>query len=124
VHLGKREHRRSAPRPPAFFYRLVEEVPQYWQRLVVRPDVTGFAQTRITREDSWEDKLIHDLEYIADRSISIYLRVLGATLTRIIRLTFSGRNRSGQDRITANRAGEGEVRRWAYRTAASAPLCR
>src|SRR5204863_2329027 len=57
------------PRPvrPAFFYRLVEEVPQYWQRLVVRPGVTGFAQTRITREDSWEDKLIHDLEYIADR---------------------------------------------------------
>jgi lipopolysaccharide/colanic/teichoic acid biosynthesis glycosyltransferase len=83
------------PRPvrPAFFYRLVEEVPQYWQRLVVRPGVTGFAQTRITREDSWEDKLIHDLEYIADRSIRLYLRVLGATMARIIRLTLSGRNR-------------------------------
>jgi len=83
------------PRPvrPAFFYRLVEEVPQYWQRLVVPPGVTGFAQTRITREDSWEDKLIHDLEYIADRSIRLYLRVLGATMARIVRLTFSGRNR-------------------------------
>jgi lipopolysaccharide/colanic/teichoic acid biosynthesis glycosyltransferase len=83
------------PRPvrPAFFYRLVEEVPQYWQRLVVRPGVTGFAQTRITREDSWEDKLIHDLEYIADRSIRLYLRVLGATVGRIVRLTLSGRNR-------------------------------
>lgn len=83
------------PRPvrPAFFYRLVEEVPQYWQRLVVRPGVTGFAQTRITREDSWEDKLIHDLEYIADRSVRLYLRVLGATMARIIRLTLSGRNR-------------------------------
>jgi lipopolysaccharide/colanic/teichoic acid biosynthesis glycosyltransferase len=83
------------PRPvrPAFFYRLVEEVPQYWQRLVVRPGVTGFAQTRVTREDSWEDKLIHDLEYIADRSIRLYLRVLGATMARIIRLTLSGRNR-------------------------------
>jgi lipopolysaccharide/colanic/teichoic acid biosynthesis glycosyltransferase len=83
------------PRPvrPAFFYRLVEEVPQYWQRLVVRPGVTGFAQTRITREDSWEDKLIHDLEYIADRSIRLYLRVLGATMARILRLTLSGRNR-------------------------------
>jgi lipopolysaccharide/colanic/teichoic acid biosynthesis glycosyltransferase len=83
------------PRPvrPAFFYRLVEEVPQYWQRLVIRPGVTGFAQTRITREDSWEDKLIHDLEYIADRSIRLYLRVLGATVARIISLTLSGRNR-------------------------------
>jgi lipopolysaccharide/colanic/teichoic acid biosynthesis glycosyltransferase len=83
------------PRPvrPAFFYRLVQDVPQYWQRLVVRPGVTGFAQTRITREDSWEDKLIHDLEYIADRSIRLYLRVLGATMVRIVRLTVSGRNR-------------------------------
>ena len=83
------------PRPvrPAFFYRLVEEVPQYWQRLVIRPGVTGFAQTRITREDSWEDKLIHDLEYIADRSIRLYLRVLGATVARIITLTLRGRAR-------------------------------
>ena len=83
------------PRPvrPAFFNRLCEEIPQYWQRLVVRPGVTGFAQTRITREDSWEDKLIHDLEYIADRSIRLYLRVLGATMTRIVTLTLRGRDR-------------------------------
>ena len=83
------------PRPirPAFFNRICEEIPTYWQRLVVRPGVTGFAQTRITREDSWEDKLIHDLEYIADRSVRLYLRVLGATMARIIRLTLSGRNR-------------------------------
>jgi lipopolysaccharide/colanic/teichoic acid biosynthesis glycosyltransferase len=83
------------PRPvrPAFFNRLAEEVPQYWQRLVVRPGVTGFAQTRITREDSWEDKLIHDLEYIADRSIRLYLRVLGATAVRIVSLTLRGRAR-------------------------------
>ena len=83
------------PRPirPAFFNQICEELPTYWQRLVVRPGVTGFAQTRITREDSWEDKLIHDLEYIADRSVRLYLRVLGATITRIIRLTLSGRAR-------------------------------
>jgi lipopolysaccharide/colanic/teichoic acid biosynthesis glycosyltransferase len=83
------------PRPvrPAFFNRLCEEIPQYWQRLVVRPGVTGFAQTRITREDSWEDKLIHDLEYIADRSIRLYLRVLSATITRIASLTVRGRDR-------------------------------
>ena len=75
------------PRPvrPAFFFRLVDEVPQYWQRLVVRPGVTGFAQTRITREDSWEDKLIHDLEYIADRSVSLYLRICVRTTMRVIK---------------------------------------
>jgi len=83
------------PRPvrPAFFNKLCEEIPQYWQRLVVRPGVTGFAQTRITREDSWEDKLIHDLEYIADRSTRLYLRVLGATMARIVKLTLRGRSR-------------------------------
>jgi lipopolysaccharide/colanic/teichoic acid biosynthesis glycosyltransferase len=83
------------PRPirPAFFNRMCEELPTYWQRLVVRPGVTGFAQTRITREDSWEDKLIHDLEYIADRSIRLYLRVLGATIARITSLTLRGRAR-------------------------------
>jgi lipopolysaccharide/colanic/teichoic acid biosynthesis glycosyltransferase len=83
------------PRPvrPAFFNRLCEEIPTYWQRLVLRPGVTGFAQTRITREDSWEDKLIHDLEYIADRSIRLYLRVLGATMARIVSLTLRGRDR-------------------------------
>ena len=60
------------PRPirPAFFEELTEEVPQYWQRLVVRPGVTGFAQTRVRREETWADKLAHDLEYIADRSVS------------------------------------------------------
>jgi lipopolysaccharide/colanic/teichoic acid biosynthesis glycosyltransferase len=83
------------PRPirPAFFNQICEELPTYWQRLVVRPGVTGFAQTRITREDSWEDKLIHDLEYIADRSIRLYLRVLGATIARITSLTLRGRAR-------------------------------
>jgi lipopolysaccharide/colanic/teichoic acid biosynthesis glycosyltransferase len=74
------------PRPirPAFFEELCERVPQYWQRLVVRPGVTGFAQTRITREEDWAFKLAHDLEYIADRSVSLYMRVLLATMGRVI----------------------------------------
>ena len=72
------------PRPvrPTFFVKLCEQVPQYWQRLVLRPGVTGFAQTRITREETWEDKLVHDLEYIADRSVSLYFRVLLETALR------------------------------------------
>jgi lipopolysaccharide/colanic/teichoic acid biosynthesis glycosyltransferase len=74
------------PRPirPAFFTELCEEIPQYWQRLVVRPGVTGFAQTRMTREESWADKLAHDMEYIADRSVSLYLSVLFATVAKVL----------------------------------------
>jgi lipopolysaccharide/colanic/teichoic acid biosynthesis glycosyltransferase len=75
------------PRPirPAFFEELCERIPQYWQRLVVRPGVTGLAQMRMTREEAWADKLAHDMEYIADRSISLYLRVILATVARVMR---------------------------------------
>ena len=80
------------PRPirPSFFELLCEQIPQYWQRLVVRPGVTGFAQTRITREALWEFKVAHDLEYIADRSVALYFRVLGATVWRVLRRTAIG----------------------------------
>jgi lipopolysaccharide/colanic/teichoic acid biosynthesis glycosyltransferase len=73
------------PRPirPAFFAELSREIPQYWQRLVVRPGVTGFAQTRITREESWANKLAHDMEYIADRSVGLYFNVLLATVAKV-----------------------------------------
>jgi lipopolysaccharide/colanic/teichoic acid biosynthesis glycosyltransferase len=84
------------PRPirPAFFVELTTEVPQYWQRLVVRPGVTGFAQTRVRREETWSDKLAHDLEYIADRSVGLYLQVLAATVVQITRRTWEGLTRS------------------------------
>lgn len=69
------------PRPirPAFFAQLSVDIPQYWQRLVVRPGVTGLAQLRLTREMTWAEKLAHDLEYIADRSVGLYLSVIATT---------------------------------------------
>jgi lipopolysaccharide/colanic/teichoic acid biosynthesis glycosyltransferase len=69
------------PRPirPAFFGELCAGIPEYWQRLVVRPGVTGLAQLRLTREMTWAEKLAHDLEYIADRSLRLYLSVITTT---------------------------------------------
>ena len=74
------------PRPirPAFFAELSVEIPQYWQRLVVRPGVTGLAQLRLTREMTWGEKLAHDLEYIADRSVRLYLSVIATTVWLIV----------------------------------------
>jgi lipopolysaccharide/colanic/teichoic acid biosynthesis glycosyltransferase len=70
------------PRPirPTFFAELCVGIPQYWQRLVVRPGVTGLAQLRLTRDMTWAEKLAHDMEYIADRSIGLYLSVIWTTV--------------------------------------------
>ena len=69
------------PRPirPLFFEELAQEIPAYWQRLVVPPGITGFAQLRLTREMTWGEKLIHDFEYIADRSVGLYVSILAET---------------------------------------------
>jgi len=74
------------PRPirPRFFAELVEELPAYWQRLVVRPGLTGFAQVRRGYETSMAEKLAHDLEWIADRSLRLYLRTLMTTAWRVL----------------------------------------
>jgi lipopolysaccharide/colanic/teichoic acid biosynthesis glycosyltransferase len=75
------------PRPirPRFFEELAAQLPAYWQRLVVRPGLTGFAQIRRGYETSMAEKLAHDLEWIADRSVRLYLRTLWATAVRILR---------------------------------------
>jgi lipopolysaccharide/colanic/teichoic acid biosynthesis glycosyltransferase len=74
------------PRPirPRFFGELVTGIPEYWQRLVVRPGVTGLAQLRLTREMTWSEKLAHDLEYIADRSVGLYMSVITTTVWLIV----------------------------------------
>jgi lipopolysaccharide/colanic/teichoic acid biosynthesis glycosyltransferase len=75
------------PRPirPRFFTELAHDLPAYWQRLVVRPGLTGFAQVRRGYETSMAEKLAHDLEWIADRSVGLYLRTLTITGVRVLR---------------------------------------
>ena len=75
------------PRPirPRFFAELADELPAYWQRLVVRPGLTGFAQVRRGYETSMAEKLAHDLEWIADRSVRLYLRTVVLTAARVVR---------------------------------------
>jgi lipopolysaccharide/colanic/teichoic acid biosynthesis glycosyltransferase len=80
------------PRPirPRFFEELAADLPAYWQRLVVRPGLTGFAQVRRGYETSMAEKLAHDLEWVADRSLRLYLRTLAATGWRVLRQSLRG----------------------------------
>jgi lipopolysaccharide/colanic/teichoic acid biosynthesis glycosyltransferase len=84
------------PRPirPRFFEQLATDLPAYWQRLVVRPGLTGFAQVRHGYETSMAEKLAHDLEWIADRSVPLYLRTLVTTGVRVIGQSLRGLVRS------------------------------
>ncbi len=79
------------PRPirPRFFSELAQDLPAYWQRLVVRPGLTGFAQVRHGYETSMAEKLAHDLEWIADRSVRLYLRTVVVTGLRVLRQTIT-----------------------------------
>lgn len=84
------------PRPirPRFFEQLAAELPAYWQRLVVRPGLTGFAQVRRGYDTSMAEKLAHDLEWIADRSVPLYLRTLTSTAIRVAGQSLRGLVRS------------------------------
>jgi lipopolysaccharide/colanic/teichoic acid biosynthesis glycosyltransferase len=91
------------PRPirPRFFEELAADLPAYWQRLVVRPGLTGFAQVRRGYETSMAEKLAHDLEWIADRSIRLYLRTLVVTAWRVLKQSLAalvGRSTSRERR--------------------------
>jgi lipopolysaccharide/colanic/teichoic acid biosynthesis glycosyltransferase len=85
------------PRPirPRFFEELAADLPAYWQRLVVRPGLTGFAQVRKGYETSMAEKLAHDLEYIADRSVPLYLRTVAVTGWRVLHQSLRGFVRPG-----------------------------
>ena len=80
------------PRPirPVFFEQLAHELPAYWQRLIVRPGLTGLAQVRRGYETSMAEKLAHDLEWIADRSVRLYLRTVLATGWRVLMQSLRG----------------------------------
>jgi lipopolysaccharide/colanic/teichoic acid biosynthesis glycosyltransferase len=80
------------PRPirPRFFKELADELPAYWQRLALRPGLTGFAQVRRGYETPMAEKLAHDLEWIADRSVRLYVRTLASTAWRVLGQSLRG----------------------------------
>jgi lipopolysaccharide/colanic/teichoic acid biosynthesis glycosyltransferase len=78
------------PRPerPYFVERFVETIPDYGERLAVRPGITGRAQVRLDYDASVDDvkrKVEQDLHYIRNRSLradlAIMLRTIWVVLT-------------------------------------------
>jgi lipopolysaccharide/colanic/teichoic acid biosynthesis glycosyltransferase len=81
------------PRPerPEFVPELERELPGYWQRLMVRPGVTGLAQVQLPPDSdltSVRNKLAHDLYYIRHLNPWLDARLLVCTVFYALGLPF------------------------------------
>ena len=79
------------PRPerPEIVAQLVESVPSYATRLVVRPGITGFAQVHLppdTNLQSVRNKVAYDRYYIARMGARLDLTVYACTLLKVFGL--------------------------------------
>ncbi|HEY0778730.1 MAG TPA: sugar transferase [Gemmatirosa sp.] len=73
------------PRPerPSIVVRLRAEIPEYTQRLRVRPGITGWAQINHSYDSCLEDvkeKVRYDLDYIGRQSVWFDMRIMCMTL--------------------------------------------
>lgn len=77
------------PRPerPKFVKQLVNELPYYSLRHVVKPGLTGWAQVKYPYASSVKDqqeKLLYDLYYIKERNIILDVKIILKTISTIL----------------------------------------
>ena len=68
---------------------LMEYLPLYnaeqRQRHLVKPGITGWAQVNGRNTISWEEKFRYDVEYVANLSFAMDVRVLAKTIANVLR---------------------------------------
>jgi len=79
------------PRPerPVFVEKFKKEIPNYTDRLAVRPGITGWAQVNHVYDQTIEDvrkKVEYDREYIQKMGWAIDLKIILATIGRMLHL--------------------------------------
>jgi lipopolysaccharide/colanic/teichoic acid biosynthesis glycosyltransferase len=82
------------PRPerPEFVTKLVQEIPNYADRLLVRPGVTGLAQVQLHADSDLESvrrKLTYDRYYVQNLGFWLDLRILLCTAFKVLGIPFS-----------------------------------
>lgn len=72
------------PRPLLVRY-LDRYTPEQARRHDVKPGITGWAQVNGRNAISWEEKFALDTWYVDHASLAVDLRILGATVARVLR---------------------------------------
>lgn len=70
------------PRPLLVSY-LARYTSEQARRHEVRPGITGLAQISGRNEISWDEKFVHDVEYVDQRSLLIDMKILGKTVRAV-----------------------------------------
>jgi lipopolysaccharide/colanic/teichoic acid biosynthesis glycosyltransferase len=82
------------PRPerPEFVHQLEQVIPNYLDRLLVRPGLTGLAQVNLPPDTDLESvrrKLVYDLDYVKYHGFWMDLRLLFATAFFLVGIPFA-----------------------------------
>ena len=82
LNILKGEMSLVGPRPErAYFYDEFEKyIPNFRDRLLVRPGLTGYAQVNGGYDLLPEEKIVYDMEYIAERSIKMDMMCILKTI--------------------------------------------
>lgn len=82
INIFKGEMSFVGPRPErAYFYNEFEKyIPNFRNRLLVLPGLTGYAQVNGGYELAPEEKIVYDMEYIAKRSLKMDLMCIFKTV--------------------------------------------
>lgn len=85
INILKGEMSFVGPRPErAYFYDEFEKyIPNFRDRLLVTPGLTGYAQVNGGYELLPEEKIVYDMEYIANRSLKMDMMCILKTVTVI-----------------------------------------
>jgi lipopolysaccharide/colanic/teichoic acid biosynthesis glycosyltransferase len=83
------------PRPerPEFVHVLMRKIPDYGQRLAVRPGITGLAQLNLPPDSDLQSvrrKLVLDIQYIRQASAWLDARLILCTAARVFKLPVVG----------------------------------
>ena len=88
INVIKGEMSIIGPRPerPEFINEFLKDIPNFNERLAVRPGITGWAQVNGGYELTPKDKLVYDIFYINHESIKLDFLILLKT----IKVMFTG----------------------------------
>ena len=88
INVLKGEMSFIGPRPErkVFIEKLIESIPLYDSRHLIKPGITGWAQVKYDYGENIEDsykKLEYDLYYIKNRSVTLDIRIIFKTINTI-----------------------------------------